>query len=125
MCSATASFGVEARALISCLCTGSHRTHASGDDVATAVAAFGHDSVAVDQRGQGLSSQVDDGFDFATLAADLDAVIDATLGRPVIAVGQSWGANVVLELAAQYPNSVLALVDGGFARFSEAFPSWE
>ncbi len=97
------------------------------DQVADAVAAAGHDSIAVDQRGHGRSSQVDDGYDFATLADDLAAVIDATVDRPVIAVGQSWGANVVLELAAHHPDLVLGLglVDGGFIRLADAFPSWE
>ncbi len=97
------------------------------DEVADAVATAGHDSIAVDQRGHGRSTQVDDGYDFATLADDLAAVIDATTDRPVIAVGQSWGANVVLELAARHPRRVvgLGLVDGGFIRLAEVFPSWD
>jgi pimeloyl-ACP methyl ester carboxylesterase len=97
------------------------------DGVASAVAEGGYDSVAVDQRGHGRSSQVVDGFDFATLAADLDAVIAATFDRPVVAVGQSWGANVVLELAARHQERVaaLGLVDGGFIRLADVFPSWE
>jgi pimeloyl-ACP methyl ester carboxylesterase len=97
------------------------------DGVMAAVAAAGHDSVAVDQRGHGWSSQVAHGFDFATLAADLEAVVAATFDCPVIAVGQSWGANVVLEMAARYPERVvgLVLVDGGFVRLTEAFPSWD
>jgi pimeloyl-ACP methyl ester carboxylesterase len=97
------------------------------DEVADAVAEAGHDSIAVDQRGHGGSSKTDDGYAFATLADDLAAVIDATVDSPVIAVGQSWGANVVLELAARHPDRVvgLGLVDGGFIRLSEAFPSWQ
>jgi pimeloyl-ACP methyl ester carboxylesterase len=97
------------------------------DEVADAVAEAGHDSIAVDQRGHGRSSQTDDGYTFATLADDLAAVIDATVDRPVIAVGQSWGANVVLELAARHPDQVLGLglVDGGFIRLAEAFTSWD
>lgn len=67
------------------------------------LAARGHRVVAVDQRGHGLSSKVDDGFDFATLTDDLVAVADAMdLERPVV-VGQSWGANVALELAVRHP----------------------
>lgn len=97
------------------------------DEVADAVAAAGHDSVAIDQRGHGRSSQTDEGYDFATLAEDLAAVVDATVAVPVIAVGQSWGANVVLELAARHPDRVLGLglVDGGFIRLADAFPSWD
>lgn len=97
------------------------------DQVAAAVTAAGHDSVAVDQRGHGRSSQTDDGYDFATLANDLATVIDTTVGVPVIAVGQSWGANVVLELAARHPKLVagLGLVDGGFIRLRDVFTSWD
>ena len=97
------------------------------DEVADAVAAAGHGSIAVDQRGHGRSSRSDDGYDFATLAGDLAAVIETTVARPVIAVGQSWGANVVLELAARLPDRVagLGLVDGGFIRLAETFSSWD
>lgn len=97
------------------------------DEVAALVSAGGHDSVAVDQRGHGLSSQTDEGYDFATLVGDLEAAIEATVEAPVIAVGQSWGANVVLELAAQRPETVigLGLVDGGFIRLRDAFAFWE
>lgn len=87
------------------------------------LAARGHRVVAVDQRGHGLSSKVD-GFDFATLTEDLVAVVDAlALGRPVV-VGQSWGANVALELAVRHPDVVSALVciDGGHIELSASFP---
>lgn len=96
------------------------------DEVAELVAEVGHGSVAVDQRGHGRASQSDDGYDFTTLAGDLAAVVEATVDRPVVAVGQSWGANVVLEFAARFPDRVvgLGLVDGGFIRLAEVFPSW-
>ena len=96
------------------------------DGVATLVATAGNDSVAVDLRGHGESSQVDIGFDFGTLAADLADVIDQTSARQVIAVGQSWGANVVLELAARHPERVAAasLIDGGFLRLQDHLPHW-
>lgn len=97
------------------------------DGVADAIAAAGHGSVAIDQRGHGRSSQTEEGYDFATLAADLAAAIDATVDVPVIAAGQSWGANVVLELAVRYPDRVLGLglIDGGFIRLADVFPSWD
>lgn len=96
------------------------------DGVAEAVAAAGHDSLAIDQRGHGQSSQVDSGYDFATLAADLFTVVDAMSWNSVVAVGQSWGANVVLELAARYPEAVagLGLIDGGFLRLRDEFATW-
>ena len=81
--------------------------------------------VALDQRGHGLSAQVEDGFDFATVSGDAAALI-AALGweRPVI-VGHSWGADVALELAAAQPNltSGLIFVDGGTIEPS-ARPGW-
>lgn len=92
--------------------------------IGSRLASSGHRVVAVDQRGHGLSAKVDDGYDFATLAADLLAVIDAhDLGRPV-AVGQSWGGNVVVELAARHGDRVTAIacVDGGAIDLSSQFP---
>ena len=76
----------------------------------------GHPVVAVDQRGHGQSDKPDDGFDFDEVTADLKALIEVIgLDRPVVA-GQSWGGNVVLDLAARYPDLVsgVVLVDGGF-----------
>ncbi len=97
------------------------------DDVAAILSAAGHDAVAVDQRGHGRSTRTNDGYGFSTLSADLAAVIDATLRPPVVVVGQSWGGNVVLELAARYPDLVagVVLVDGGFLRLADEFESWE
>ena len=97
------------------------------DGVAGALAAAGHPVAAVDQRGHGRSDKPQDGYDFATLTSDLVAVID-TLGweRPLVA-GQSWGANVVLELAVRYPGATRAVawVDGGTIELAGRFPTWE
>src|SRR3712207_6026671 len=50
--------------------------------------------VAFDQRGHGLSQQPADGYDFATVVADLDAVLqELSIARPIL-VGHSWGGNV-------------------------------
>jgi pimeloyl-ACP methyl ester carboxylesterase len=90
------------------------------------LAAAGHRVVAVDQRGHGLSGKVDDGYDFGSLTADLVAVAAAfDLDRPV-AVGQSWGGNVVLELAARHGDRLrgVVCVDGGLIELSGAFPDW-
>jgi pimeloyl-ACP methyl ester carboxylesterase len=97
------------------------------DGVAAHLARRGHVVVAVDQRGHGLSSKPDDGYDMTTVADDLRLLIDA-LGweRPLVA-GQSWGGNVVLELAWSHPDtvSVVACVDGGFIDLSARFPEWD
>ncbi len=97
------------------------------DGTAEALAQAGHPVVAVDQRGHGLSSKPDHGYDFATIVGDLVALV-GQLGweRPVIA-GQSWGGNVVIELAATHPElaGAIAAVDGGFIELGDRFTTWE
>jgi pimeloyl-ACP methyl ester carboxylesterase len=104
------------------------------DGVGGHLAAAGHPVVAVDLRGHGTSAPVSDTDD----EDDLDApAVDATSGaardlanvcavlgwrQPVVA-GQSWGGNVVLQLAADRPDLVhgLALVDGGWLHLGDRF----
>jgi pimeloyl-ACP methyl ester carboxylesterase len=96
------------------------------DGVAARLAAAGHHVVAVDQRAHGRSAPSDD-LAFARLVADLAHVIDRVeLDRPV-AVGQSWGGNVVLELGAERPDLVRGVVgvDGGLIELARRFPSVE
>lgn len=96
------------------------------DGVAARLAAAGHEVVAVDQRSHGASDPSDD-LDPATLVADLVAVAAATgLERP-IAVGQSWGGNVVLELGVRRPDVVRGVVgvDGGLIDLADRFPDVE
>ena len=97
------------------------------DGVGEELAALGHRAVALDQRGHGLSSKPDDGYDFATVARDLLAVARETeLVRPVLA-GQSWGANVALDLAVRHPECVRGLVaiDGATGDLRSRFPTWD
>ncbi|MFC7243266.1 alpha/beta fold hydrolase [Catellatospora aurea] len=97
------------------------------DEVAEALAAAGHPSWAVDLRGHGESDAPESGYDTGTAAADLAAVITVLgLHRPVV-VGQSWGGNVVVRLAAKHPQlpGALGLVDGGWIDLHAAFPDWE
>ena len=97
------------------------------DGVAEQLHAFGHTVIVIDQRGHGRSDAPDAGYDLATAVADLLALI-GTLGlqRPVLA-GQSWGGNVVLELAWHHPDAVrgIACVDGGVADMAARYPSWD
>ena len=97
------------------------------DGVAQHLAQRGHPVVAVDQRGHGRSSKPDEGYDMATVANDLRLLIEV-LGwaQPAVA-GQSWGGNVVLELAWAHPDAVsmIACVDGGFIDLAGRFPDWE
>ncbi|MEO5964561.1 MAG: alpha/beta fold hydrolase [Candidatus Limnocylindrales bacterium] len=97
------------------------------DGVAARLAEREHAVATVDLRGHGRSSKPDGPYDMATVADDVAAVIGA-LGwdRPVVA-GQSWGGNVVLELAHRHPDVVrgIVCVDGGWLEPCAAFPSWE
>ena len=97
------------------------------DDVAEHLSAGGYAVAAVDLRGHGGSSKPDSGYDFATIAEDLRCLV-ATLGleRPIL-VGQSWGANLVLETAIRHPELTcgIVLVDGGLDDLVERFPTWQ
>ena len=94
------------------------------------LAALGHDVVAVDQRGHGRSDRPDHGYDLDTACADLLGVVGGLeadgLGPPVLA-GQSWGGNVVLEVAARHPGRLrgVACVDGGWIELADRFPDWD
>lgn len=97
------------------------------DGVAAELAAAGHPSTAVDLRGHGESDRPQHGYEFPTLVSDLAAVIAADDDGPVVAVGQSFGGNLVLDLAHRHPErvSAVACVDGGFIRLADRFPDWE
>lgn len=72
--------------------------------------------VAYDQRGHGESSKPTSGYGFEHVAEDAAEVIrQLSLPKP-IALGHSWGGNVVLELGVRHPELVsgLILLDGGF-----------
>lgn len=97
------------------------------DGVADRLAAAGHPSYAVDLRGHGESGRAAGGYDTATAAADLAALITALSLRDPVVVGQSWGGNVVVRLGAGHPELVgaLALVDGGWIDLAAEFASWD
>ena len=66
--------------------------------------------VAVDQRGIGLSGKPEDGYDTATLASDLVALMDA-LGHPRFALyGTDTGMPIAYALAADHPDRVDRLI---------------
>ncbi len=94
---------------------------------ATELVQLGYHVVALDLRGHGLSSKPDVGYDIATVSLDIALLIEALrLRRPVVA-GQSWGGNVVLELACRHPDSTCGVcgVDGGLIALSRQFQSWK
>ena len=66
--------------------------------------------VAVDQRGIGLSGKPEGGYDSATLASDLVALMDA-LGHPRFALyGTDVGMPIAYALAADHPDRVDRLI---------------
>ncbi len=82
--------------------------------------------IAADQRSHGRSDRPDDGYGFDDTTADIAALIEKLgIHQPVV-VGHSWGANVALQLAADYPDAArgIVLVDGGFIERS-GDSTWE
>jgi len=99
---------------------------ATWDLVAAELVNAGHAVLAVDQRGHGLSDKPDVGYDFGRVAADVWELVQRLGLQQVILVGQSWGGNVVLEVAARYPGFALGhiFVDGGFLNLRQR-GKWE
>ncbi|MEM8857996.1 MAG: alpha/beta hydrolase [Chloroflexota bacterium] len=97
------------------------------DQVGQSLAEVGHTAVAIDQRGHGLSQQVDDGYDFATITADLTTLLDQLKWDQPILIGQSWGGNVMTSFGVNYPKRAagLVMVDGGFLDFGSSEAAWE
>jgi pimeloyl-ACP methyl ester carboxylesterase len=97
------------------------------DGVAAHLNASEYGTVQVDLRGHGLSDKPERGYDFDTMSRDLAGLVEATMEGPVLAVGQSFGGNLVLELATRYPSIVSSIVcvDGGFIDLATQFASWE
>lgn len=96
--------------------------------VARRLAEAGHSVVTVDQRGHGLSEKPDNGYNFATVTADLAKLVEVLkLNRPIM-VGQSWGGNVMLEFGARYPGVArgFGFVDGGYIKLrNRPDATWE
>jgi non-heme chloroperoxidase len=74
-----------------------------------------HHVVAITRRGFGESSRPDSGYDQATLAADVIAVLDTMGIRKAVLVGHSIGGYELTHIGAKYPERVIGLIylDGG------------
>ncbi len=97
------------------------------DGSAARLQELGHPVATVDLRGHGRSDKPDDGYDFATMGADLLKVLDAVGFERAVLVGQSTGGNIVVDLADRAPERVagVAGIDGGALELVRQFPEWE
>jgi pimeloyl-ACP methyl ester carboxylesterase len=68
--------------------------------------------IAVDQRGIGLSDKPEDGYDSATLANDVVAMMDALGPERFAVVGVDTGMLIGYALAADHPDRVVRLAVG-------------
>ena len=102
------------------------------DGVARELASRGYGVAALDLRGHGLSDKPDSGYTTPEVADDVHEVVthlsraDTSWLRPVV-IGQSWGGNIVVELAARHGRDIrgVVAVDGGTIELQRSFPDWE
>src|SRR4051794_20091217 len=75
------------------------------------LARAGAELIAYDARGHGKSSPAPSptAYEYADMAADLDAVVEA-VGWPVVLAGNSMGAAAAVAYALAHPERVSALV---------------
>ena len=75
-----------------------------------------HRIIAPDQRGHGQTTNAPSGYDWKTLSDDLAGLMNHIGLDQVAVMGHSWGGNVAINLAADYPDRVkrLIMIDGGF-----------
>lgn len=66
--------------------------------------------IAVDQRGTGLTDKPQDGYDSATVAKDLVALMDVLGYQQFAVVGQDTGYLIGYALASDYPDRVARVV---------------
>ena len=97
------------------------------DGVAATLTSQSVRSIAVDLRGHGRSDRPDHGYDFATIGRDVCRVLDAFDVERAVLVGQSWGGNVVVDMAHRHADRVVgvAAVDGGMIDLQRTFPGWD
>lgn len=102
------------------------------DGPAKQLVRMGHAVTAIDLRGHGKSDKPDHGYSMSEIATDIADVLKSLVQsqpkwhQPLI-IGQSWGANVVVEVAHAFPELIrgAVAVDGGTIELSAAFPEWE
>lgn len=101
------------------------------DGPARVLAAMGHAVVAVDLRGHGHSDKPDTGYTVGEVADDVADIIHhlatqhAHWSKPLV-IGQSWGGNIVVELAHRHGDHIrgVVAVDGGTIELGASFAQW-
>ena len=76
-------------------------------------------TIAVDQRGHGLSDKPDSGYEADDYAEDIAALIRALDRGPAILVGHSLGSRNSVTVAARYPELVRSVVAIDFTPYIE------
>ncbi len=96
------------------------------DPAAQELSARGWECVAVDLRGHGRSDKPNDGYEHVSVARDCSLVLDALGWKEAVVIGQSWGANIAIEVAACDSRVIgMVAVDGGTIALGSVFPTWE
>ena len=72
--------------------------------------AFRYHVYGVDLRGHGLSGHMTGAYQMSDYAEDVIHFIRQQIGKPAILIGHSLGATVAIEIAANAPDTVQALV---------------
>lgn len=77
-------------------------------------------AIAVSQRGHGASDRQPTSYSTADFAGDIALLAEALDLLPMVVVGHSMGSSIALQLAADRPDLVRALVGiGSFARYGD------
>jgi pimeloyl-ACP methyl ester carboxylesterase len=97
------------------------------DGVAKRLEGDRHRVVACDLRGHGHSPKPAGPYDVETVAGDVIALIERLELGACLLAGQSYGATVALQVAAERPDLTAAVVcvDGGFSDLRRRWPEWE
>jgi non-heme chloroperoxidase len=93
------------------------------DDYSEVLTLFGRRTVVVEIRGHGKSGAPVNGYDLATLSADVGAAVDAVTDGPVHMVTFSRGTSYAIAWALEHPNRVRSLAIGDYIPEERVLPS--
>ncbi|MGH9155559.1 MAG: alpha/beta fold hydrolase [Acidimicrobiales bacterium] len=87
----------------------------------------GHRVVAADLRGHGLSDKPALGYNLSTMGDDIRNLIDELDLDGAVAVGQSAGGNLVVDLASRHRGVLSGVVgvDGGSIELADRWAVWD